>query len=872
MGGGRKRPRDEDPTAAKLLSGLTDIRKVVDMEAFVGNLIERAGNKVDVDAALLKECLVASALQQEGSPATEGEPAAATFSDDILDLAMRKAKRAKKGDHAYNEAPVSELVWLFKHHGVQRTAQDRLDARKATGNKATVRSEHFERYYKEQQIVPEEEWDAFMASLRTALPMTMRLTSGRPYMPRVQQELRETFFEATPPSLSPITWYPQAFSCSHETYHAEEHASLQDWCKRQNSLGTAAYQEAASLIPPILLDVEPHHLVLDLCSAPGSKALQCADTMLSQAQALQANDPSHPGLTGGIISNEYDAKKAYQVLPGRLKRTHCKCIVVTQSDARLFPNMYERIDTDGELSAKRLFFDRVMADVPCSGDGTGRKDHNIWSTWSTNYSLSLHPRQVQILLRGLDCLKVGGILVYSTCSLNPIEDEAVVAAALAARFDEVRVIKGNVPETLRTQPGVKRWGVPDGSSLVWSKPEDCDLTMLKAKGWTATMFSPTKGDSPHAEDVMAQLPLTHRILPHHNNTSGFYVAVFQKFHSAPKNEAPPRLPRRDRPKPTPKTAPEVKPVHETEDAQPAKDEPAVQEGEQKSEPNSQQTIPSNNAAPAVSSEGAPSKVEPAAEEDFATKNAAAAQLVEAEKDKERQGNAVGGMRNARQFYWVYSEEDTSWQTFASWFGVSKPPVEAFGGLRCLFQMDERDRSIRKKMFLATEGAVRILHALVPATQTNHIKAVTIGCRAVTLIKGSYLSSRCPCPYRPAYETAPVLAMASSLRKLYLTTSDAVKLLDKKELLTSQTTDVLEQTGNEQPPVATDLSQDHWVGPCLVGLKHGLDITADNTGNRWDQIWIPTILLVTKLEANVEDHERVGLLDLLKRCLLPSADP
>ena len=75
-------------------------------------------------------------------------------------------------------------------------------------------------------------------------------------------------------------------------------------------------------------------------------------------------------------------------------------------------------------------FDRVLCDVPCSGDGTVRKQPAIWNTWATTSGISLHPLQLDIALRGVNLLEVGGLLCYSTCTLNPIEDEAVVAAIL----------------------------------------------------------------------------------------------------------------------------------------------------------------------------------------------------------------------------------------------------------------------------------------------------------------------------------------------------------------------------------------------------------------------------------------------------------
>lgn len=98
--------------------------------------------------------------------------------------------------------------------------------------------------------------------------------------------------------------------------------------------------------------------------------------------------------------------------------------MVVNHDAQLFP----RIRLNGHK--EYLKFDRILCDVPCSGDGTMRKNINIWKDFRTGNAIGLHPLQYNILNRGLQLLKKGGRLVYSTCSLSPIENEAIVAEAL----------------------------------------------------------------------------------------------------------------------------------------------------------------------------------------------------------------------------------------------------------------------------------------------------------------------------------------------------------------------------------------------------------------------------------------------------------
>lgn len=79
---------------------------------------------------------------------------------------------------------------------------------------------------------------------------------------------------------------------------------------------------------------------------------------------------------------------------------------------------------DGNLIP--LKFDRILCDVPCTGDGTLRKNPDIWPKWNAANGNNLHGIQYRVARRGLELLAVGGRMVYSTCSLNPIENEAVI--------------------------------------------------------------------------------------------------------------------------------------------------------------------------------------------------------------------------------------------------------------------------------------------------------------------------------------------------------------------------------------------------------------------------------------------------------------
>jgi 16S rRNA C967 or C1407 C5-methylase (RsmB/RsmF family) len=113
------------------------------------------------------------------------------------------------------------------------------------------------------------------------------------------------------------------------------------------------------------------------------------------------------------------------MLVHQCKRINSPLLMITTHLGQDFPTLVADVP-EGDLSAinisklrKNGFFDRVLCDVPCSGDGTMRKQPNIWGKWNTASGFGLHPLQLQIAERGLKLLKPDGLMVYSTCSMSP---------------------------------------------------------------------------------------------------------------------------------------------------------------------------------------------------------------------------------------------------------------------------------------------------------------------------------------------------------------------------------------------------------------------------------------------------------------------
>lgn len=355
----------------------------------------------------------------------------------------------------------------------------------------------------------------------------------------------------------PVEWYPDQLAWWMTTpkqvirRHAP-FASFQKFLVAETEVGNISRQELVSMIPPLLIDIRPGMTVLDMCAAPGSKSAQLMEalhageeeTILQAAKQVKEGsagpEPLGPeGLnddgrtTGLLIANDSDYKRAH-LLIHQMKRLSSPNLIVTNHDATLYPSIKlpPLPAPEGQRPINRyLKFDRILADVPCSGDGTARKNIGVWKDWSPASALGLHTTQVRILVRALQMLKVGGRVVYSTCSMNPVENEAVIASAIERCGGAANV---NIIDCSQELPGLKRraglksWKVIDREGRIWSTWKE----VIEQRAQEASsnglarlaegMFTPT-GET-------AELPLERcmRVYPHLQNTGGFFITVLEK--------------------------------------------------------------------------------------------------------------------------------------------------------------------------------------------------------------------------------------------------------------------------------------------------------------------------------------------------------
>ena len=287
------------------------------------------------------------------------------------------------------------------------------------------------------------EYNDFLKSLERPRAVALRfnpLKGSAPAMPFVKE---------------PVPWEPQGFY-----YDPEARPGLHVY----HEAGVYYLQEASAMAPVALLDPQPGERVCDLCAAPGGKTTQIAGRMQGE---------------GFLLCNEINPKRA-KILSRNIERMAVANALVTNEHPANLAKKYPG------------FFDRVLVDAPCSGEGMFRKVEAAITDWSQETVEMCARRQAEILHSAALLVRPGGRLVYSTCTFAPEEDEKAVAAFLAEHPEFE-------PETLEAP-----WFVPgeNGSHRMWPHK-------LLGEGHFAAVFKKTGGeetetDIPGGEKLPAQ--------------------------------------------------------------------------------------------------------------------------------------------------------------------------------------------------------------------------------------------------------------------------------------------------------------------------------------------------------------------------------
>ena len=234
-----------------------------------------------------------------------------------------------------------------------------------------------EAFLERMKIQLGQEYPAFLESLERPRAVALRfnpLKGEKPELPFVQD---------------PVPWEPMGYY-----YDPNSRPGLHPY----HEAGVYYLQEASAMAPVQLLDPQPGERVCDLCAAPGGKTTQIAGRMAGE---------------GFLLCNEINPKRA-KILSRNIERMGVANALVTN-------------EHPGKL-AQHLpaFFDRVLIDAPCSGEGMFRKEEAAVTDWSQETVEMCARRQAEILHSGAAMVRPGGRLVYSTCTFAPEEDEMAV--------------------------------------------------------------------------------------------------------------------------------------------------------------------------------------------------------------------------------------------------------------------------------------------------------------------------------------------------------------------------------------------------------------------------------------------------------------
>jgi len=279
-----------------------------------------------------------------------------------------------------------------------------------------------------------DDYEEFIRFSFSFINRSIRINTLKAGIPEIKKSLGKNW------TLKQIPWCEEGFwveSQRRDIGNTQEHA-----------LGCIYVQEAASMLPAQALGLEKRETVLDMCASPGSKSTQIA--------ALMQN-------TGCLIANDYNGLRL-KPLCMNLQRCGVRNAVITLMSGHQF-------------ARTQMKFDRVLVDAPCSGTGTVRTSLKTVQIWNPLMVKRLAGTQKKLLEAGFAALKKSGTLVYSTCSVEPEENEGVVDCLLSTQKDaEIEKVKLNV----KSSPAImefegKKYSEEVASCLrVWPQDNDTE--------------------------------------------------------------------------------------------------------------------------------------------------------------------------------------------------------------------------------------------------------------------------------------------------------------------------------------------------------------------------------------------------------------
>ena len=270
-----------------------------------------------------------------------------------------------------------------------------------------------------EDLIGKEDTEKFFDISYTKCPTSIRCNTLKITVEELKKRLTDYGWKIR----QPYTEYPEVMILDSKLNPGEIGKT------KEHLLGYYYVQEISSMLPMFALQPKEGDFVLDLCSSPGSKT--------TQAAAMMKNG-------GTIIANEISLGRI-GILNSNLERCGVANTIVTRK---------EGVALCGRFLQKTQFkFDKILVDAPCSGEGTLRKSPRTLEMWNINMIKKIAITQRKLSEAALRLLKVGGTLVYSTCTLAPEENEMIINNLLN-KFD-IEIEQLVLP--LKFRNGITEW-------------------------------------------------------------------------------------------------------------------------------------------------------------------------------------------------------------------------------------------------------------------------------------------------------------------------------------------------------------------------------------------------------------------------------
>lgn len=268
-----------------------------------------------------------------------------------------------------------------------------------------------------KKIVGLQKFDAIANTFSQAKPTTFRANTLKASCPEIRESLEKLYFK-----LETVPWYSDAFVLKEGRLRELQETDLY----RE---GKIYVQNLSSMIPPLVLNPQPKELILDLAAAPGSKTTQMAMLMKGE---------------GKMIANDNNKIRFFK-LKANLEIQGCSQVEASLKYGESFGREYPES------------FDRVLLDAPCSSEGRFNiREPASYSYWKPQKVHEMAQKQKKLIYSAISALRPEGVLVYSTCTFAPEENEGVLQWALEKfpNMLEIESVSLSIPNKM---PGLAQW-------------------------------------------------------------------------------------------------------------------------------------------------------------------------------------------------------------------------------------------------------------------------------------------------------------------------------------------------------------------------------------------------------------------------------